>query len=220
MTDYKLVCFDVDGTLVDNIVFSWQLFHDYFKTDEKKRIKVREKYYKGEISYLEWANHDINMWVEKKARKEDFFNALKHNDVKLMNGALETLNKLREKGIKLAIISGSLNVILEYVLPNYREYFSDVFLSRIDFDKDGNIRKVEATEYDMIKKAAALRIIARKENLDLRECVFVGDHYNDVEIAKEAGLSIAFDCKDERLREAADHAIDKKDLREILRYIL
>ena len=30
---YKLVCFDVDGTLIDNITFSWQLFHDYFKTN-------------------------------------------------------------------------------------------------------------------------------------------------------------------------------------------
>ena len=93
---YKLVAFDVDGTLVDNIVFSWQLLHDYFKTDEEKRAKIRTKYYNGEISYLEWANHDLNLWVEKKAKKQDFFNALKQNDVKLMNGALETLNALKE----------------------------------------------------------------------------------------------------------------------------
>ena len=37
MPKYKLVCFDVDGTLVDNITFSWQLFHDYFQTDRHKR---------------------------------------------------------------------------------------------------------------------------------------------------------------------------------------
>jgi phosphoserine phosphatase len=38
---YKLVCFDVDGTLVDNIIYSWQLFHDYFKTDQTKRDRER-----------------------------------------------------------------------------------------------------------------------------------------------------------------------------------
>ncbi|MBW2989651.1 HAD family phosphatase [Candidatus Woesearchaeota archaeon] len=220
MKSYKLVCFDVDGTLVDNIVFSWQLFHDYFRTDAEKRAKVREKFYKGEISYLDWANHDINMWVEKKAKKQDFLRALEKNKVKLMQGALETLKALKEKGIRLAVISGSLNIILEYALPDYRDYFSDVFLSHISFDKVGNITKVAATEYDMIKKAEALRIIAEKEKLKLSECVFVGDHHNDVHIAKEAGLGIAFDCKDELLRKEADIIIDKKDLRETLRYII
>lgn len=220
MSKYKLVCFDVDGTLVDNIIFSWQLFHDYFKTDKEKRNKVKEKFYNQEISYLDWANHDINMWVEKKAKKQDFFNALKENNVKLMKGARETLNAIKKQGIKLAIISGSLNFILEYVLPDYKEYFDDVFLSYIDFDKEGNITKINATEYDMAKKADALKLIAKRENIPLKECVFIGDHHNDIMIAKEAGLAIAFDCKDEGLRKVADVVIEKKDLRETLKYIL
>jgi len=137
-----------------------------------------------------------------------------------MEGAKETLDKLKKQGIKLAIISGSLDFILEYALPNYKEYFDEVFLSKIHFDKQGNITKIEATEYDMKKKADALKIIAERENLQLKECVFVGDHHNDIKIAEEAGLAIAFDCKDEGLRKIADVVIDKKDLRETLRYII
>ncbi len=217
---YKLVCFDVDGTLVDNIIFSWQLFHDYFKTDKEKREIVRTKFYNGEISYLDWANHDINMWVEKKAKKQDFIKALKESKVKLMEGALQTIKTLKKKGIKLAIISGSLDFILEYALPDYKEYFDDVFLSRIHFDKQGNITKVEATEFDMLKKADALKMIAKREKIPLEECVFIGDHHNDIKIAETAGFAIAFDCKDEGLRKVADIVIDKKDLRETLRYII
>ena len=37
---------------------------------------------------------------------------------------------------------------------------------------------------------------------------------------KEAGLGIAFNCKEEKLKKAADIVIEKKDLREILKYIL
>jgi phosphoserine phosphatase len=218
MPKYKLVCFDVDGTLVDNVEFSWQIFHDYFKVDQVRRENAKKAFYNNEISYLEWAEHDINMWVEKNATKDDFLDAIKN--LKLMEGALETIRELKKRNIKLGIISGSLNIILEKVLPNYKETFNDVFLSRIYFDKNRKINRVEATEFDMIHKATALKNIAKRENIKLSECVFVGDHENDVKVAQIAGLGIAFNCKSENLRKVADVVIDKKDLREILKYVL
>src|SRR3989338_391229 len=110
MPKYKLVCFDVDGTLIDNLKFSWQVFHDYFQTDRHRREDSKKKFLSGEITYLQWADHDINLWKEKNAKKGDFFRAISH--LKLMEGAIETLNELKRKGLKLAVISGSLNIIL------------------------------------------------------------------------------------------------------------
>ena len=49
MQKYKLVCFDVDGTLVDNIEYSWELFHNFFKVDMKKRETARDKYFNKKI---------------------------------------------------------------------------------------------------------------------------------------------------------------------------
>ena len=215
---YKLVCFDVDGTLIDNVKFSWQLFHDYFQTDEHRREDARNKFLNGKISYVEWAEHDINLWREANAKKDDFFKAM--DSLKLMNGAMETLQELKKNNLKLAVISGSLSVVLEKFIPNYNEIFDDVFLSKIHFDKDGNITKVEATEFDMGKKADALKQIAKREKINLEECVFVGDYLNDMKIMQEAGLGIAFNCQHSELKKAADIVIEKKDLREVLRHIL
>src|SRR3989344_6201481 len=124
MAKYKLVCFDVDGTLIDNVKFSWQIFHDYFQTDEHRREDARNNFFNGKITYKQWAEHDINLWKEKNAKREDFFKAINH--LKLMEGAMETLNELKKKNFKLAIISGSLNVVLERFIPNYEKYFDDV----------------------------------------------------------------------------------------------
>ncbi len=218
MTKYKLVCFDVDGTLIDNVKFSWNIFHDYFKVDMKKRDNARNDFFNGKISYLQWARHDISMWKEKGAKKQDFFKAIGH--LSLMNGAMQTLQQLKKNNIKLAIISGSLNILLEKFIPNYNEFFDDVFLSKIFFDENGFIAKIEPTEFDIEKKAEALKQIADREKIKLSECVFVGDYLNDLKVMQEAGLGIAFNCVHDELKKVADVVIEKKDLREVLKYIL
>ena len=133
---------------------------------------------------------------------------------------METLRELKRKGLRLAIISGSINILLEKLIPNYDEIFDDVFLSRIYFDDKGNISEMKVTEYDVEKKAEALKLIAKRENISLKECVFVGDYLNDIKVMEEAGLGIAFNCQEEKLKEVADVVIEKKDLREVLRHIL
>jgi HAD superfamily PSPase-like hydrolase len=222
MPKYKLVCFDLDGTLIDfppnNLKFSWQVFHDYFQTDKHRREDAKNKFFNGNISYLEWAEHDIGMWKELGAKKADFLRALE--PLSLMNGALETLQELKKNGLKLAVISGSINVLLEKFIPNYNDIFDDVFLSKIHFDEKGNITKIEATEFDMIKKADALKQVAKRENISLKECVFIGDYLNDVKVVQEAGLGIAFNTDEEELKAVANVVIEKKDLREVLGYIL
>ena len=218
MPKYKLVCFDVDGTLVDNVKFSWKIFHDYFDIDKDRREKAKRLFFNGEISYLEWAKHDIGLWKEKGVKKEEFFKAMSH--LNLMAGATETLNELKKRNFKLAIISGSLSVILEKFIPNYKDIFDDVFLSWIDFNENGLISEIKPTEFDIDKKADALKQIAKREGISLKECVFVGDYLNDLKIMQESGLGIAFNCKEEKLKKVADIVIEKKDLREILKHIL
>ncbi len=215
---YKLVCFDLDGTIVDKTVFIWQTIHDHLGTEEKKREKAKKQYYNKEITYEEWAKHDLMLWEKKKATKKEIFDAIK--PLKLMKGAKPTIKTLKNLGLKLAIISGSLNIVLDYLFPDYKKYFDYVLINEIFFDKKGKISKTNFTAYDEERKALGLKKIAKKENIKLSECVFVGDHDTDIHIAKEAGLSISFNSKSKKLDKVCDVVIRKKDLREILKYII
>lgn len=215
---YKLVCFDLDGTVIDDIVFIWNNIHDALKTDKEARREAMDDFHDGKISYAQWAEHDLMLWKNAGATKQIMLNAIK--DVQLIPGARETLTELKNRGIILAVISGSLDFALEKVLPDHKHFFKDVYINRAVFDKDGAVIDLIATKYDFERKADALKEIAERECIPLSEVVYVGDNYNDVKAAEAAGLSIAFNCKSEELATIADVVIKKKDLREILPLIL
>ncbi|MFC1690894.1 HAD family hydrolase [Nanoarchaeota archaeon] len=216
---YKLICFDLDGTIIDETIFIWQTLHDELGTDPVVRKKAAEDYYAGRITYAEWAEHDIKMWKEQSATKEKLLHAIRK--LKLMKGARETLEELKQRkkhGLKIALISGSLDFALEYVLPDYKEIFDDIYINKVVFNDDGTINKIIPTAHDHVHKATALKEICEKENISIEESIFVGDHENDIYIAETAGFSIAFNCKSDKLAQISDVVIEKKDLREILPY--
>lgn len=214
---FRLVCFDLDGTLIANTANIWSFICDEFGCDIKERDDAVEKYFKNIITYDEWVSHDVGMWIEKAITKDDFLKAMKK--LKLTNGAVETIKELKKRGMKVGIISDSLDIALIALLPDYEKLFDEVFINKLLFGKDGRISGWKATKYCMDKKADGLRKMAERENIQLEECVFVGDEHNDVKAAEIAGLSIAFNPNSDELRKKADVVIEKKDLREILKHI-
>jgi phosphoserine phosphatase len=215
----KLVCFDLDGTLVDDTVYIWHTLHDHFKTPKEKRKALADDFYAGKSTYAEWAGAEVREWMSKGADRRSLFAAVK--GLRMIPGVREALRELKEKGKKLAIISGSLSFVLETAFPDYRDFFDDddILISRLDFDDSGKIAGMRFTDFDMERKALGLKHLAEKHGFSLEECAFIGDHDNDIEIAKIAGLSIAFNSKSESLNEVCDHVAMEKDLREILALI-
>ncbi|MBW2992769.1 HAD-IB family phosphatase [Candidatus Woesearchaeota archaeon] len=215
---YKLVCFDLDGTIIDQTIFIWDTIHDFCGVSKEARRKAFDDFTNKKISYDEWYANDRVLLRKANCNKDKLFEAIK--PLRLIPGALETLKELKKKGLKIAVISGSLDIVLEYLIPDYKEIFDDIFINKMFFDKEGNISGGESTPFDFEHKATALKKICKREGISPKECVFVGDNHNDVHIAELAGLSIAFNCKSETLAEIADVVIEKKDLRETLKHII
>ena len=211
-----LVAFDVDGTLVDDTVFIWETLHRHFATDPLARRAAREAYMEGQITYDEWFEHDMEALIGAGANRSRLQEALSH--MRPMKGAQETLDRLVEAGVRLVVISGSLDIVIDRLFPSHP--FSDVLISHIDFDEDGEIRSWRPTRFDMADKAAGLRHLARRYRTDVSRCAFVGDNFNDIEVVREAGLGIAFNCKSDQLAAEADVHVVSSDLRDVLPHLL
>lgn len=209
---YKLIAFDLDGTLIEGLEFSWKLIHDKLKVDQKKRDEMKEKYFSGKASYQEWAIHDVMMWKELGATKQNLIEAI--SGLNVMPGAHELLFELKKRGLIVGVISGSLNFILDEIFPKHP--FDFVYLNEVIFDKEGYINECKPTYFDFNKKADALIMECKECGIDLKETIFVGDHDNDVQAAKVAGLSIAFNCNSDKLRKVVDYEIKEKNLMQVL----
>ncbi|MBW2964685.1 HAD family phosphatase [Candidatus Woesearchaeota archaeon] len=215
---YKLVCFDLDGTLLDFTHSIWQTLHDYFETDVEVRRAAIDRFMKGEITYTEWAEHDVDLFKKKNATKEDFITAIR--TLQLMPGAREALSELKSRGFKLAVLSGSINLVLDELFPDHP--FDDVYINELHFDAEGGLQSVKSAFGSKEHKNILMQEIAEREGIPLSECVFVGDGNNDVEAAEAAGLSIAFNARSETLMQVCNVVIppEIRDVRAILPHIL
>lgn len=211
---FDLVAFDVDGTLVHHPEEKtvWEVFHRRFGTPEGVERERYARYRAGAISYAEWVALDIGAWRDAGATREAMLAALP--PLALVPGARETLAALKARGVRLAVISGTLDLLLDALFPDHP--FDEVYTNRIRFDDAGMISGWWATPFDMEGKGVALRSVALREELPLSRCAFVGDHVNDLSAFRLAGLAIAFNPKDDEVAAAAHAVVRSGDLREIL----
>ncbi|MBN2362221.1 MAG: HAD family phosphatase [Deltaproteobacteria bacterium] len=208
----RLICFDVDGTLVDQTIYIWQTLHDHFGSDLQRRRQAQRDYLGRRISYAEWFFHDIELLRERGADRTGIEQVI--GLLAPMPGAVETLAGLKARGYRIGVISGSLDLVLDH-------FFSSApidhrLINRFVFDAEGRLAGGEPTPYDMEGKAAGLRELARREGLTLEQCAFVGDNKNDLEVMRVAGYSVGVNVKHPLVEKAVDRVVSGRDLRPLL----
>jgi phosphoserine phosphatase len=212
---YPLVCFDLDGTLVDDTIYIWKTLHEGFATDPVARTRAHDDFFSGRITYEQWFAHDLRLLAAAGATRSRIEALL--DDLRPMQGAREVLAALRAAGHRIAIVSGSLDIVVERLFPGFA--FDHVLVNRIRFAPDGRIAGGEHTPYDLERKADGLAELCRREGLLPAQAAFVGDNANDVWIARAAGLAIAFNCKSDELRRACGVEVEGRDLLAVLRHL-
>lgn len=217
MSRFELIAFDIDGTLVHgpNGFTVWEVLNDHFTGVPEVNRERYARYKRGELSYAEWVALDIEGWRDAGATRETIVGAL--SPLRLIDGAAETLQKLKADGCLLFAVTGTLDLMLETLFPDHP--FDEVYANHIGFNDDGTIGHWRATPFDMDGKAKLLRALAMRHGVPLARTAFVGDSSNDVWIAREAGFTVAFNPASDELVEIADVEVRSEDARDLLPHL-
>lgn len=224
----KLIFFDMEGVIFESgivekrkgvsasvwTVIGKELGEEAHAEEEKGKDRWIEKGFKN---YIEWMEHTIDIHKKYGLTKEVFERII--NKVPYINGTVETFHELKKRGYKTAMISGGFKNLANRAIRDLGvdhtfaacEYFFD--------PASGRLVNWNMLPCDYEGKVDFMRLMMREYGLHPSECAFVGDGVNDIPIAKEVGMSIAFNGRKE-LQAVTTHAVnqDNKDLKTILKF--
>ena len=209
MNGLRFVVFDLDGVLVD-IDSSWQLVHRWFNTDNEENFV---RYLRKEIDFKEFMRSDIRLW--NRAPISTIKSIL--DSAPLMTGAIETIQTIKERRLEPLIVSSGISVLADRIAQELGIRL--VYANRLVVDENGKLSGEGEEVVPLDSKDMVLREAMRKYDSRPRDCITVGDSRHDIPFFRVSGLSIAFNAKDEKTRQAADVNVDGRDLRQILPWV-
>lgn len=111
---------------------------------------------------------------------------------KYREGAQEAVKKLGEMGFKLALLSGSMDMLVEHIAG---ELDIELWASnnRFQFDDDGVLERIETVDNDDKYKANQLERLCEELEIEVEEVWCIGDGDNDGLLFDMTGNGVTFE---------------------------
>ncbi len=205
----KLAVFDFDSTLMDGETI------DFLGKDlglEEEVSSITSQAMAGDLDFFESLITRVALLKGMDYKKVVSI----CEQLPLMNGAYEIVDELKKMNYKVVCFSGGFR---DGTSPARKKLGLDADFSNVLHHKDGVLTGLVGGDMmfgyskgDMIQRLQSLLGISANETL------VCGDGANDVSMFAHAKTKIAF-CANDILKKEANIIIEKKDLREILKYI-
>ena len=173
----KLVCYDVDGTLLhhpDGGHF-WDNLYKRTSAGIEQRDEWRTAFRRGELSYDDWINKTVDLLRNEGFGREAFYALAR--ELTFVTGAYETLSAVEHAGIDQAIISETVDVVVAAHLSGFR--FAAVHTLGTIFDDKGYLQEIRASPYHEQSKVDGVQKVADSLSIPLSDVAFLGDGLND-----------------------------------------
>ena len=199
----KLCVFDFDSTLMDGETIG---FFAAKMGTQRQVSEITKCAMAGELDFFESLSERVALI---KGMKLSDAKAIAES-LPFVCGASEIIAYLKNKGIKVIVFSGGFHLATDAA---QKKLGFDASFANYLHEKNGIL-----TGLFGYSKGVLLAQLKSLMGLETSEVMCVGDGANDVSRFREAGLKIAF-CANEILKEHASVCIEKKDLKEIMKYV-
>ena len=210
----RVVVFDCDGVLVD-AVSSWRTLHESFGTDNAVNLN---RFIRGELSDVEFMRSDIQMWkaVREPIHRDELFRA--YAGIALMPGARETVQRLQNEGVFVAIVSAGVDLFVSSIAAMLK--VDDWIANGFVFDESGFLTDEGVCRLHASGKGDVISKLLAMNGFEAADCVSVGDSEMDLSMHVKGSRFIGFNPSRESSKDAFARAdvpvVEKKDLSEIL----
>jgi HAD superfamily hydrolase (TIGR01509 family) len=179
----RAIIFDMDGVLVDSEPFHFEIEKRQFELNKLLISDEEHHQYMGVASDVMWyeiakrhiSPADIEYFItQNKEESIRFFNEIE--EVPVMAGLKEVLEKLSERNIPMAVASSSIHEIIELILEKtgLLKYFQYI---------------VSSKEAGKSKPGPDVFLLAAKKlGVEASECLVIEDSFNGIRAAKAAGM--------------------------------
>lgn len=194
-----------------DIESSWVYVHRHFGVDNNHSLQA---YLDGEIDDMEFIRRDVALWLDKdpSLTMDKIRRVLA--DAPMMNGAAETMRRLKEMGCKTAIVSAGIDVLAERVAVELR---MDLFYANgFRADRAGKLTGEGILNVGLGEKGDKVDMIADLLGYEKDNVISVGNSRYDIPMFASSGIGIAFCPIDEDVRREADRVINEKNLIKVL----
>lgn len=220
----KAIVFDFDGTLsrcmISEMNSSWEMIWEKLGYKKSECEELYKKFKAKEINHQQWCDKTCRAFQKKNLTE----NTLKEiaKDFELIRGVKESLERLKLKGIKLYLVSGSIMQLIRFIWDDELDDYFDECKANIFRFKDGKLETIVGTRYDFEGKAKFITDIFKHLKLKSQsEILFIGNSDNDQYAHKSGARTLCLNAKltNPDDKDIWDDSFKTDDFEEFLDYI-
>lgn len=211
MGKLKVVCFDLDDTLIREI--HSVMLPCILNGKEKEHSFIQEQEERGLINYMsaDYLRAELLIGLEESKIAECFLQFAKP-----LKNIKRVVEALHEQNVKCIVITVGPKQVAKVVCDiwGFDDYYGSDY-EVIEGVFTGKILNYISADH----KILCLQDFCKKNSIKPKECLAVGDGSTDIPIFEYCDKSIAINSSP-KVQKSAMYAVDTDDLTDILKYIL